>query len=196
MSDNKTNWVVIIALIIVVAVLASLATVKLTGNAISVSTGKAGVVYTTSEIDSKLNSLNSIVASQASQIKNLTIQLNNTNNILNNTISIITIISNQTQGNNTIIGNWTIPGNVTLVLNQTNVYSCNDTDGGLNARVQGTVYEFANGILSRQSTDVCLGAGNSSNIIGEYYCSNNRLASANVTCASVNSSMCYSGRCI
>ncbi len=51
------DWWILIAVVIVVAILASFVTVKLTGNVISVAKGSAGKVYTTSEIDAKLNSI-------------------------------------------------------------------------------------------------------------------------------------------
>jgi hypothetical protein len=51
--ENKTNWVLIIGVVVVVAVLASLVTVNLTGNTISVAKGTAGKVYTTAETYSK-----------------------------------------------------------------------------------------------------------------------------------------------
>jgi hypothetical protein len=57
MSNNKTNWWVILAVVIVVAVVVSLITVNLTGNVINVSpTTTAQQVYTKAEVDSLLSS--------------------------------------------------------------------------------------------------------------------------------------------
>ena len=58
MSNNKTNWWVIVAVVIVVAVLASLVTVNLTGNVIRLNQDKYGAyqAYTKAEVDSLLSS--------------------------------------------------------------------------------------------------------------------------------------------
>jgi hypothetical protein len=56
MSENKTKWWAIIAVVIIVAVLASLITVNLTGNVIKVSPERKGTdIYTRAEVDSKLS---------------------------------------------------------------------------------------------------------------------------------------------
>ena len=66
MKDKNNLWVVVI-IAIVVAVIASLITVNLTGNTISVARGFAGPVYTTSEtyskaqVDAKLTNVKSLV---------------------------------------------------------------------------------------------------------------------------------------
>lgn len=53
------DWTILVVSLVVVAVLASLITVNMTGNVINVAKGKAGKVYTTAEIDAKLKNLSS-----------------------------------------------------------------------------------------------------------------------------------------
>jgi len=59
MSDNKIRWWLIIAVVIVVAVVASLVTVNLTGNVIKLNQDTYGryKVYTTTEVDAKIASI-------------------------------------------------------------------------------------------------------------------------------------------
>jgi hypothetical protein len=51
------DWWILIAVVIIIAVVASLITMKLTGNVIAVAKGTAGKVYTTAEIDAKLKNI-------------------------------------------------------------------------------------------------------------------------------------------
>jgi hypothetical protein len=51
------DWGILIAVVVVVAILVSFVTTQITGNVISVAKGSAGKVYTTTDIDAKLNSI-------------------------------------------------------------------------------------------------------------------------------------------
>jgi hypothetical protein len=69
MSDNKTNWWIILAVVIVVAVISSLITVNLTGNVIKVPTVTNGTtVYTQAEVDAKISTLTSQIATLTSRL--------------------------------------------------------------------------------------------------------------------------------
>lgn len=69
--------------------------------------------------------------------------------------------------------------------------SCNDTDGGFVATLQGTV----SGYLSGQSysyTDFCIG----NLTLMEYYCSGNYKTNSTTTCITNTTTVCSNGACI
>jgi hypothetical protein len=57
MKENKTNWWMILGIVIVVAVISSLITANFTGNVIKVNADRMGAnkVYTKAEVDAKFN---------------------------------------------------------------------------------------------------------------------------------------------
>ncbi len=118
MVENKgVSIFTVIVISLLVSVISSIATVNLTGNSISVSSVKGGTpVYTAAEIDTKINSLSWNITylksqSSASAIANLTKQMAYTTVLLNNTIDVISLL---TQNNQRTVGNWSVLGNVTL----------------------------------------------------------------------------------
>ena len=104
--ENKTNWGMIIGIVVVVAVIASLVTLQFTGNVVKITPAKVGTdIYTKAEVDSMMKQVN--VA-----LSNFTSKSNRTEVMLNNTINVL---SNLTQMSNfTIKGNWTNPNNTTV----------------------------------------------------------------------------------
>jgi hypothetical protein len=119
---EKKDWILIVSIIVLVAIISSFATIKLTGNIINVATSSRGTsVYTAVEVDAKIRMLNSSINNNTrilnETINNVTIVLNETINKLNNTIELIIDMNN-----NTIGGNWSVPGNVTI--NQTTNSTC------------------------------------------------------------------------
>jgi hypothetical protein len=63
------DWLILVVVVIIVAVVASLVTVKLTGNVISVAKGTAAKVYTTDEVDAKLADIRSAMCAKYTTLK-------------------------------------------------------------------------------------------------------------------------------
>jgi len=69
--------------------------------------------------------------------------------------------------------------------------SCSDTDGGIVAEVQGTIYGYDDG-TPYNSTDFCL---NNATLM-EYWCSGVNPSSTNITCLANMSQVCVNGACV
>lgn len=99
-------WAIVLGVIVLAAII-SIVTANITGNAIFKSSG----LYTKAEIDMRISQLNRTMigfnTTITNRLNNLTLSVNSTLAIINNTWNVISGIVNTT-------GNWSIPGNVTI----------------------------------------------------------------------------------